>query len=456
MTENTTPHTTDAHTALQALDRLAVTPWHRRVVALVGIGSFFNFYEIAIGTLMLPLLPGDWNLSSGWKAAIIAAPFAGEFLGAWLLTPLADRFGRRRMFQLNLLAYAILSIACAAADGELSMVVLRFMLGIGLGAELALVDSYLTELLPPRDRGRLVAWSYTFGMTAVPVAGILVTVLPHTIAGIDSWRWMLTFAAGGALLIWVMRQRLPESPRWLITRGRETEAVAIIDSILAAGAADKGSPPVTAASDPLLADRSTGHDSLLTPAELRRRITLIGLLQGLGSVGIYGFSTIAPLAILAKGIEVVDSLAYSALSALGYPLGPLLLVALSDRVQRKTLAVASAVAVGAFGFAFGLAGPPTLIVLFGFLTGLSATFHGTVARAYGAELFPTHLRSTLVGRTYSMSRVIAAVLPFIAVPTLHSLGPGALYAGCGLLMLMLAVTVMWLGPRTNFRSLEAI
>ncbi|WP_280395878.1 MFS transporter [Nocardia brasiliensis] len=422
----------------------------------MGIGSFFNVYEVAVGTLMLPLLPGDWNLSSGWKAAIIAAPFAGEFFGAWLLTPLADRFGRRRMFQFNLLAYAILSIACAAADDELSMVVLRFLVGIGLGAELALIDSYLTELLPPRDRGRLVAWSYTFGMLAVPIAGGLAAALPHTVAGIDSWRWMLSFAACGAVLVWVMRQRLPESPRWLITHGREAEASAIIDAILATAAVVNRSRSVAGATDPANTGKRTDPSTPPTAAELRRRIFLVGLLQGLGTVGFYGFSAIAPLTILAKGVDVVDSLAYTAFSALGYPLGPLLLVVLSDRIQRRTLTMVSAVAVGAFGFAFGLADRPMSMVVFGFLTGVSASFHCTVARAYGAELFPTPLRSTFVGRTYSISRVTAAILPFIAVPILHGLGPEVLYAGSGLLMLVSAVSVLCLGPRTNGRPLEVI
>ncbi|MVU77165.1 MFS transporter [Nocardia sp. ET3-3] len=390
MTENLTPPTADVQSALHALDRIDVTPWHRRVVALVGIGSFFNFYEIAVGTLMLPLLPTEWNLSSSWKAAIVAAPFAGEFLGALLLTPLADRFGRRRMFQINLISYAVLSLLCATADNETSMVVVRLLVGIGLGAELALVDSYLTELLPSRHRGRLMAWSYAFGMLAVPVADIFATALPHQIAGIDSWRWMLVSASLGAGLVWVMRQGLPESPRWLATRGRDDEAVRIISDILAKA-------------DPLRGDatKSAPTERGWVPAfgrgELRRRITLVGLMEMLGTVGVYGFSSIAPLAILAKGIDLVDSLAYSALSALGFPLGPAVLVLLSDRVQRRTLVIVTAVAVAVAGFAFGLAHQPELIVLFGFLTGLSASIHGTVARAYGAELFPTHMRSTLVG-----------------------------------------------------------
>ncbi|KJK58000.1 MFS transporter [Saccharothrix sp. ST-888] len=127
------------------LDDLPVGRWHRHIVALVGLGSFFNFFEVALGTLLIPLVPAAWTGTTTDKSLLIGAPFTGEMPGAFALAKASDRFGRRRMFQTNLIAYAALAIACATAQSGGALIAMRFLVGIGLGAELILVDTYLTE-----------------------------------------------------------------------------------------------------------------------------------------------------------------------------------------------------------------------------------------------------------------------------------------------------------------------
>jgi MFS transporter, putative metabolite:H+ symporter len=445
-------HTGSAQTIAARLDRLPVGRWHRALVAVVGLGCFFNFFEVAIGTLMVPLLPAGWAATTWETSLIIGSTFAGELLGALALTPLADRFGRRRMFQINLVGYAALAVVCAFSTDATMLIALRFALGLGLGAELALADAYLAELLPPSHRGRLATRAYAFGMLAVPVAGALATLLPHTMAGLASWRWLLLFSSLGAVTIWLLRRRLPESPRWLLSRGRAEEAELALSAIEARAAGASGAPvttslPVAAGTEPA--------PRLLRPPLLGRTV-LTCLLETLGPVGFYGFASIAPLVLLHKGFTVVESLGYTAVTALGYPAGAALLTLVVDRVQRRTLTIAASLGVAGFGVMFGLAGTTWLVVTAGIATSLLSVIQATVSRTYSAELFPTAVRSTVLGRTYALSRLVAAILPLGALTVLTALGPGILYLLCAALIIAMSLSVAVLGPRTNATRLEDV
>src|SRR3954467_6436386 len=149
--------------ASSVLERLPVSRWHWRLVVLVGIGTFFDLYEIFLGGVLAPILAKEFALGSIGKAAVVASGFLGMFVGANVLSILADRLGRRRVFLLNLLTYSLFSLAAAFSPDIGWFLVLRFLAGIGLGAELVLVDTYLAEFLPGHARGRYTAWAYTVG-----------------------------------------------------------------------------------------------------------------------------------------------------------------------------------------------------------------------------------------------------------------------------------------------------
>jgi MFS transporter, putative metabolite:H+ symporter len=437
------------------LDRLPVTGWHRRMVMLIGLGSFFNLFEIALGSFLGVLLGAQWSLSTLDRSMIIGALFLGEMIGSVLLAPLADRLGRRILFQVNLLIYAVLSLATAFAPSLGVFLVLRLLTGIGLGAELTLVDTYLSELLPRARRGRYVAWSYTFGLLAVPVAGGLAKAADTTIAGLAGWRWLLIIAASGGLAVWLLRRRLPESPRWLAATGNTAEADRIVTAIErqvpAAGQSVLSSPapvvppaPPPGIADPPPADR------------YRRRTVLMWVMQIASPVGFYAFASIAPIVLLAKGFDLAHSLTYSALTALGYPLGSLISVYLTERIERRTLLIASTLAAGVFGVAFGLATNVGLVIAAGIATTISTVMQSNFTHIYQAELFHTANRSTAIGLPYAASRLVGAVLPLVTLSLLAAIGSGGLYACCALLLGATAVTIRLLGPRTNNQQLDAI
>src|SRR5690242_2339785 len=222
-------------TVSSVLDGLPVTRWHWRLVVIVGLGSFFDLYEVFLGGVLAPVLATEFKLGTTGKALVIAAGFAGMFVGANVLSIVADRLGRRRVFILNLLVYSLFSLAAAFSPNVETFLVLRFIAGIGLGAELVLVDTYLAEFVPARVRGRMTAWAYTIGFLGGPLAALLggKLVAHHQLLGIDGWRWLLVFGGLGAVFVLAVRTMLPESPRWLESRGRDAEAREVVAAVVA-------------------------------------------------------------------------------------------------------------------------------------------------------------------------------------------------------------------------------
>ena len=400
----------------------------------------------------------------------IGSVFVGEISGALFLVRLADRGGRRTMFQVNLAGYAVLAVVSAFSADLPTFVVLRTLMGVGLGAELILVDSFLAELLPAARRGRLIGQCYLFGYLAPAAVGLMAAFLPRRIAGIDSWRWLLIFSALGAVVVLCLRQQLPESPRWLASTGRIRAALAAMSRIEMAAARLSGSsagpavrhhPPAQA--DDGINDRDAINDASGRVAPLRMwrspllsRTLLASVIWSCQTVGYYGFASIAPLVLVEKGFSITKSLGYTGLTALGYPLGALLMMVSAERVERKYLLVAASLMVACLGIVFGVADTTWLIVAAGFgLTAINVVM-GNVSHAYTSELFPTSLRATANGRTYSLSRGVSAILPFVALSILYSLGSGLLYLFCALVLLVVSVTVLMWGPRTNARQLESI
>jgi putative MFS transporter len=173
-------------------------------------------------------------------------------------------------------------------------------------------------------------------------------------------------------------------------------------------------------------------------------------------IGFYGFASIAPIVLLAKGFNLSHSLTYAALSALGYPLGSLASVYLTEKIERRSLLITSALASAAFGVSFGVAATPALVVAFGVGVTLSNVVNSNVIHTYQAELFHTAERATSIGLPYAASRLVSAALPVVALPALAALGAAGLYACCAVLLAAMAVGIRVLGPRTNHRQLERI
>ena len=218
-------------TIAERIERLPLGRFHRRFIALVSLGNFFDLYDIFIVAYIGAALQHSGFLTLRQFTFFVAAGFLGMFVGTVVFGMGSDRMGRRSAFILLLLIYSVFTFADAFAPTAGWLIALRFFAGVGIGAEIVVIDTYVTEMVPGRARGRYVAITQVAGFCAVPVAAVLSRLLVPTHFLMSGWRWVMVIGASGALLTWWFRRRLPESPRWLESRGRVAEADAIMTGL---------------------------------------------------------------------------------------------------------------------------------------------------------------------------------------------------------------------------------
>jgi putative MFS transporter len=437
------------------IDRLPITRTHRRATVAVGLGLFFDIYEVFLTPVLSTVLKTQFTLSAAELPPVLASTFIGMFLGAIVMGRLADRIGRRRAFLLNLGLYSAFSLLGAFSPNAVWLMVTRFIAGIGIGAELPLADTYLSDLLPARFRGRFSAWAYTVSFIGVPFVGFLAKGLaPATVFGIAGWRWIFVIGSLGAVVVLLLRSGLPESPRWLESVGRDAEADRIAtgfeDEARAAGA--RLEQPVAPFSD-AVTDHVEPAGALLRPPLAKRTLMMV-VFHLFQTLGYYGFGTMVPQVLAAKGFAVNQSLLFTALTFVGYPVGSLLSLPMVERVERKFLIIGAALLMLVFGLVFGFSS--SMAPIFGFLYTATSNVFSNAYHIYQAEIFPTALRSTAASGTYSVSRLGSAIMPFVLFPLLHDVGVTALFTVISAALLIVALDIAVLGPRTTGRTLESV
>ncbi|MFF3222915.1 MFS transporter [Nocardia suismassiliense] len=406
------------------LDELPVRPIHRKLVLLVGAGLFFDLYELFLAGTITGVLKQQMHLSTFQLSGIVGSAFAGQFLGALVIGRLSDVFGRRRMFMINIALYSGFTLLGAFSPNITFLMVTRFLAGLGIGAEMTVSDTYLSEVVPPQVRGRMIAMAYTIGFCAVPTVGFLAKwLVPLQPFGIEGWRWLFVIGGLGAAVVVFARRDMPESPHWIARQQNKTAL--------------------------------TPFSAIVRPP-YRARTTLFSAVMILQVFGYYGFGTLAVLVLDRKGFEVVTSLSYLAVTYLGYPLGSLLAIPLMERIERKHLVMGTATLMAIFGLTFGFATSVPLILLSGGLFTVASNVFSDAIHAYLPESFPTAVRGTASGATYSLSKVSTALLPFLLLPLLdRPNGPGLVFSVITVALLaMVALVGIW-GPLTGRRALDA-
>jgi putative MFS transporter len=433
------------------LNRLPMTRRHRQLVAVVGLATFFDLYDLFLASTVSTVLGKEFHVGAGALKPILASAFVGAFVGALTLGRLADRIGRRNTFLLTLSVYSVFTLIGAFAPNVPILVACRFVAGIGIGAELPLADAYLADLLPARQRGRATSIAYTVGFCGMPVAGFLARALVgHSPLGLAGWRWLFIVGGLGAAVVWALRTRLPESPRWLEAVGRQAEAEQVVRDL------EDRAGPLPEPSTEEIPEPARLPIRVLLRAPWRRRTGMLYVFQILQAFGYYGFGSLVPIVLASKHISVTSTLTFSAVSFLGYPIGSALSIPIIERMQRKWLIVAAAIGMAGFGLLFGYSHSPVPIMVFGFCYTALSNLFSNAFHTYQGELFPTSLRATAAGSAYSLSRLATAAMPYILLPVLSGYGAGGMFAVVAAAMGLLVVDVAVFGPHTTGRALEAI
>jgi putative MFS transporter len=429
------------------LDRLPIGSFHYRIFWLVGAGMFFDGYDLYVaGGVLASAIQSKFS-TLPQNLQFISLTFVGMTIGSLVTGFVGDHYGRRFTYQINLLVFGIASLAAAFAQDMNQLIVCRFVQGLGLGAEIVVGYSTLTEFVPPRSRGRWLAFMAFLTVCGFPVTAILgYLIIPNF-----GWRPMFVIAGIGSLIVWYLRKNLPESPRWLEAKGRTQEAEALMQAIEkeSAGAL----PPPVAATAPAQVEAT----AMLRPPLLQRMIVGGWVLITINTL-IFGFVIFLPQFFLRQGLTITNSLGYTVVLSVASLVGCAVGAYSSDFIGRRWSIIGASVATIVLGWIyahFGKDADPAMVLGVGFL--LIVAIYVQTAILFGVytpELFPTEIRLRANGICNTLGRGATVVSPFVVgyLMTSYQL-PGVIWLMIGLVVVQIVVVWAW-GVEPNQRSLE--
>jgi MFS transporter, putative metabolite:H+ symporter len=404
------------------MDRLPVTRLHGLAMVICALGMMLDTLEMSFGGVLATVLSAPpAPVPAGELSLLLAAVFVGAVIGAPVLGWWADRHGRRTALVALLLWIAASSLGAALSHGVAALTLCRLLAGLALGGYPPIVIAYLTDLLPPQRRGRLIFGSLSLSLLGPPVAIFLVRWLtPLQPLGLEGWRWGFVLGGVGAVLAGLLFLALPESPRWLQARGRSADAEA-------GCATFERSPPlgdVSAAAAP----EEPAHEEASVDASAGRRWPWVAALFSLSPWATVAFPLLTGAVLTQRGFRLDAALLIFGLSSLGPLVGNLAASTILDRIDRRLAMALCALAMLACGtaFIFG-SGTTSLIVAMG-LFNLAISLYVTLLTVYGAELFPTRTRASATAGAWALNRIGGALGPLLLVPMLRGAGPATMFA----------------------------
>lgn len=446
------------------LDRLPFTRTIWRMVVLISLGGVFELYSLFMTAYIAPgLVKGGLFTTStvglfgiSGVGFFVFCTFAGMFVGTMGCGFVADLMGRRWIFTISLVWYSLASAIMAFQSTAGGVDLWRFIAAIGVGLEQVTIDTFLSELVPPKGRGKAFAFYQFIEFCVVPVVALLGWLLvPIHPLGLDGWRWVALIAAVGALAAWWVRLGLPESPRWLAMRGHADKAEQVMRDIEAQVSRDLRGPLPAPGALREIVSASTSFSEVLK-APYGKRTLVLSIFNLLQTIGFYGFAAWVPTLLIAKGVHVTTSLQYAFIIALANPVGPLLGMLIADRMERKWQLVASGAGIGIFMLLFAEQQNAAAVIFFGVLVTLASNWLSFAFHNYQAELYPTRIRARAVGFVYSWSRVSAAFAGLLIGFFLRQGGTVGVALFIGGAMVLMIITIGGFGPRTLNLQLEEI
>ncbi|WP_028922586.1 MFS transporter [Pseudonocardia acaciae] len=471
---------TDAGGHLRRLDRIDVWSLPRLFVVVIGIGTAFTYYDIF--DINVSFIQTCLDIVAGcapetavhWLGTPVLANLVGYAVGAVVLSRLADRFGRRDMLMFTMLLTGLGSLYNALAGDYTHFVLARAITGLGVGADIAIVNVYISEVAPRAARARfttLVLVLSAIGAAGATWLGLVLTTpaapwpqgLPFAAASADNpgaWRWMYAVGALLALVALLLRLKLPESPRWLLARGKLARADAVIVDMERRARSRGWTPPrePTPAPAPSVPEPA-GRGSLLDLFTSRRylgRCLLITAIWVLAYTTVYGFG--AGLTSILSAVRYTPSEAgmIVAIGTFGYLAAEVVGYFVVEALERKhwlpvgtAIVIVGAVLVGASGGSMPVAFLGSVLIFFGYNLWFAPTY------ALTAESFPTRMRAGAFGITDGIGHVGGGIGVFLIAQNVERLhAPAALAIICG--FLVAAAALAQLTVRTRNRRLEDV
>ena len=429
-----------------------VSRQHLKVLALSGAGVFMDGYDLFIISVALLLIVPYFKATAFEISAISSAALLGAVFGAVFFGNLADRLGRKRLYIIDLLFFVVFAAASAFAQNVWELVLFRFLLGIGIGADYPISASYIAEFVSNKHRGKLIASVFAFqglGILSAVGVSIALIVLPF---GADAWRWMLLSGVVPAMIALTARTGMPETPRWYLSHGKPEEARKVMSNFFGYQVPEERLEVVT--------ERVSVRELLLSP--YAKRVLFTSVSWFLVDVGVYGIGILTPtlIASIYGGSKPVLASAITTgelyiFAGFGY----LSAIALIDKVGRKPLQI-----IGFLGMAVPLllavvlhaSSLDALVVLFGAFYILENLGPNTTTWIYPVELFPTRLRGTGHGIAATVGKIGAVVATFFLPLVLLTVGRAEMLEIVSLACFLGAGITLYLGTETKRISLEDV
>lgn len=426
-------------TRTERLDSLPFSSKHRRLLWGSGVGWALDAMDVGLISFVMAALAVQWDLSKTQLSWIGSIGFLGMALGAALGGLLADRIGRRQVFALTLLVYGLATGAAALSVSVAMLVILRFIVGLGLGAELPVASTLVAEFSPKRIRGRIIVILEAFWALGWMLAALIgYFVIP---ASDNGWRWALAMGMVPAAYAIYVRMRLPESVRFLETKGRVAEAEAIVREFEEAAGKSVAETVVEAVPE------EETHESIWS-ARLRARTAALWIVWFCINFSYYGAFIWLPSLLVDRGFDLIHSFGYTLIITLaqlpGYALAAWLIEVLGRRVTLALFLVGSGVSAALFGFS----GDVWQVIA----TGCALSFFNLGAwgalYAIGPELYPTAARGSGTGSAAAFGRLASISAPLL-VPVLLGGGQGVVFGVFAAAFLVAAGAAFTLPERTN-------
>jgi len=433
-----------------ALDEAKISPLHRKIVALIAAGYFFDVIDFTIFGSLVPYLLQSKFATGPEAAAIGSATIFGLFVGTAGQGQFSDRFGRRFIYQFNLLLFGIFTILGALAPSVTLLIVCRFIAGVGLGAEQPLCFVYAGEYSPKRIRGRILAIVHFIGGACVwPIGTALVLLFGGMLDTPEHvWRGIWLAIGIGALIVWLLRFALPESPRYLATHGRGDEALGVLARLGIAGPKEK------LTTDAASNTKSDPFAVVFSQFPVR---VIAGMICFTAFFGVaIGLGAWLPNIMNAKGFSITKSLQYTLAMNFAVPCASIFMMYALDKFGRKITSVCAFICAGIMAMVFSNAETAAQLMVAGFIMIFFVQVAGNSMQIFASEVFPTNARTSGFGWAAGVGRLATAFIMPTILWVQSGYGLTTVFVCLAILLVVAAAAVTQLGPESRQKGLDEI
>ena len=438
----------------QRMERLPLTRYQKIIFLIIATAWLFDSMDLALMTFVLAPISKAFSLTSIQTGFLGSASLAGMALGAALAGMLADRVGRKIVFQWSMVVWGGAALLCAVAPDYAFLLAARFILGFGMGAEFPIAQSMVSEIIPAPQRGKYIALLEGFW----PLGFILAGVVSLLVIPVGGWRWVFVASGLPAIYVMVIRRRVPESPRWYESQRHMEKAEETMQFIEGQVEKAYGKPLPPPAKDGIPDEIGQGRFSLfeLFTPKYRIRTLMIWCLWFFALLGYYGITTWMGKLLVDKGFAIQRSIEFVLLMSLWGVPGFFSAAYLVEKLGRKPAVVGYVLCSGIAAYFYGQAATNQQLIIAGAF--MQFFFFGmwSVMYAYSPELFPTRARATACGTASAWGRIGALIGPSIIPLIISNWGVEAVFTLGAASFGIAALNVLILGPETKGRVLEDI